>query len=257
MNIKNLVLLGLAPFVVIAGEHPVIETFEGQQSALRVMRDGQEVQLQEGDDLLPGDQMVTQDESVTIAYPDQTSVTLSENSTLKISASDDMSDKNLQIEKGSIHSKVTSDAQTKRPYRMVIKGSYATIGVRGTEFTVEADSENNEINVHTLEGVVEAAQTEDDLKQNRVTTVPALESLRARRAQAFEKRQFRRDEFLKRFQQRHPKFMRQIEKPRRPFMQLRQKQLQRRQTIRQNQPHHKPPHRPGALQKIRQNHKNR
>lgn len=245
-----MLLLTLISFSVLADDAPILETIEGGGETFSIQRNGETVVIEAGDEILEGDKIQTSDESVTLSYPDQTSLTLSENSVIKINPTNEYSDRNVELEQGTIHSKVTSGVSAK-PFKMIIRGGYATMGVRGTEFTVESDSQNSALDVHTLEGTVEAAENETELTQQKGTRIEALKSLHAKRGQAFEKREFRREEFMQRFQQRHPRFMKQVQKPRRPFAQLRQQRQQRRA----NMPQPSRPHRPFQRQKMNPRHK--
>lgn len=153
-------------FVQSVHVYGTIGSIDGAKTVL-VRRSNGNHELKPGDPVQPGDLLQTDSKTTT-------TIRCSDGSVLVLGHSTDVGIENAanaqrtaRINSGTIRAIVskinTEKNQEKKKFRFFIKTRTATLGVRGTDFVVSADSATETVELHTLEGTVEAAKDETAL----------------------------------------------------------------------------------------------
>lgn len=119
--------------------------------------------VKEGDTLQPKDELTTgPKESVRIIFPDRTQLWVGSSTSIQINngATPDGHQIGLvQMKEGSTRVLVPKTYGTTKRIKFVVKTPAATMGVRGTDFVVDSSDAGKNVELHTLEGVVDATQS--------------------------------------------------------------------------------------------------
>ncbi len=135
-----------------------------------------------GRELAVGDRIVTgAKNSAVLRYQDGTKLDIARETDFKLEDSEKGTQWN-RLKLGEVHASVTKQTggALKKP-RFVIRTKSMTMGVRGTEFVLGADS-SGVAQLHTLEGAVDAAPNELALMSGKGVSVPAGNAISADRS---------------------------------------------------------------------------
>jgi len=138
----------------------------GQDSNLRV-KEGEFLQAKDELQTGPG-------ESVRIVFPDGSQLWVGGSSLVRVNsgvAEGGQSIQLIHLMEGSGRIIVPKTYGTSRKIKFVVKTPAATIGVRGTDFVVDAHQDGKDVELHTLEGTVDAAKSIKKLIQKDVVAV--------------------------------------------------------------------------------------
>jgi len=133
---------------------------------------GKTVQVKQGDWLQEGAQVKTEPKSFAkFLFVDKSSMNLGPNSEMKIDTFPKNDAGIVTLIKGQLRSKVTKnymEMDNKDKSKLFIKTKSAAMGVRGTDFQVNYNPENNATALVTFEGRVAMAQLDrmDDIRKN-------------------------------------------------------------------------------------------
>lgn len=237
---KNLFLLALSLLCTIfvyakegvPSETPslniYIETITHHKK-LSLKRAGLVVDLKEGDEILPGDELNSQSECVRVVFADRSEIVLSKNTEIefvktKFDESKILSEK-LQIVKiksGLLQVRVRKPEETEPKIKFIIQTPQSVVGVKGTEFLVQV-SPGALTEVNVLEGSIYSLATNEltdsDLKKLlKQDLISSNERIHIYSDKRLEKLKLNRFEYLKSLNQVHPdmyklSFMKSIRSP--------------------------------------------
>ncbi|MSQ83532.1 MAG: hypothetical protein EXR77_11695 [Myxococcales bacterium] len=180
----------------------VLESVSGD--GVKLTRAGKVLAVDEGDELQQGDRLsVGSRGAVRLLFGDGTHLTLSARCEVEL-AKPLAGAAGVVVLKGNVAALVAKPPQPLAvkagavgDLRFFIKTNAAVMGVRGTEFVVEHHQASGHTDVHTLEGTVDVAQTDDDLGRGRGSRLGALERLRADKGGIGKPAQFERGAYFK------------------------------------------------------------
>jgi hypothetical protein len=138
----------------------------GQDSDLRV-KEGEFLQAKDELKTGPG-------ESVRVVFPDGSQLWVGGSTLVRVNsgiAEGGQSIQLIHLMEGSGRIIVPKTYGTSRKIKFVVKTPAATIGVRGTDFVVDAHQDGKDVELHTLEGTVDAAKSIKKLIRKDVVAV--------------------------------------------------------------------------------------
>lgn len=167
--ILTLLILANAPFAFAEDGVAKAILLKGDVSATIA---GKTVKVKQGDWLKEGAEVKTEEKSFAkFLFIDKSSMNLGPNSEMKIDTFPKSDAGIVTLIKGQLRSKVTKnymDMDSKEKSKLFIKTKSAAMGVRGTDFQVNYNPENNATALVTFEGRVAMAQLDrmDDLRNS-------------------------------------------------------------------------------------------
>jgi hypothetical protein len=187
------------PAFAFGTEKMRLDLLQGTQE-VTVQRAGVRLKLKAGDLLLPQDEITTgPKESARIAFPDGSQLWVGGVATVRVNSAVAEGGNKIQfieMKEGAGRILVPkSDGTTKR-IKFVVKTHAAVMGVRGTDFVVDAKDSGKDMELHTLEGSVDAAKNvrnlieKDAVAVDHGFTIHALDSKPLPQPKSFDVKQF-------------------------------------------------------------------
>jgi hypothetical protein len=143
-----------------------LDLLQGTQE-VTVKRGQQILHLKEGNVLEPKDEISTgPKESARIVFPDGSQMWVGGSATFQVQSSVAEGGAKIQLvhlKEGTGRIIVPKGYGTVRRIKFVVKTPAATMGVRGTDFVVDARDTGKDIELHTLDGSVDAAKSVQNL----------------------------------------------------------------------------------------------
>ena len=173
MKFASILLLSSVVWSSAAFSAPSIRlyTLFGAQS-LEVKRGNSTTTIKEGDTLVPHDEFKTGPEvSARLVFPDQSQVWVGRSSSVQINSAGEVMQL-VYLNSGQIRIQVPKSpvAQSQRKIKFIVRTPATTMGVRGTDFVVDSSQNGKSYQLHTLEGDVLAAHSNQEIiKENGVT----------------------------------------------------------------------------------------
>lgn len=147
---------------------------------VKVLIDGKVSAIKRGDWLPEGAQVKTEPKSFAkLLFIDKSTMNVGPDSQMKIDSFPKSEPGIITLVKGQVRSKVTKnymDMSDKEKSKLFIKTKTAAMGVRGTDFQVSFNTENQSTSLITFEGAVAMAKLEANIDSGRPTQV-ALEKV--------------------------------------------------------------------------------
>jgi hypothetical protein len=151
-----------------------------------ILRQSKSMEAKSGQELNVGDRVVTlKGSTASLVLPDGSIVVLAQDSEIEITevASSPASSRFHKGQMRGIFRTLQKkiDSKNSKPFKYVIRNEAITLGVRGTDFLLSSQGTLTETkaSVHTFEGSLEVAKTEEALVANQGTAVPAGQSVAA------------------------------------------------------------------------------
>jgi hypothetical protein len=179
MKLIQLTAFTLLPVLAYATESTTsavirLDTIEGAHD-ITVRRGQKQLHLKEGETLKPKDEVVTgPKESVRITFPDGSQFWVGRATTVRVFSGVAEGGHPIQfihVIEGAGRVLVRKSYETTKKIKFVVKTKATTMGVRGTDFVVTAQSSGKEIDLHTLEGSVDAAKDVQSLINHKGISV--------------------------------------------------------------------------------------
>ena len=165
----KILLISLFLVTTLFGESvAVITAIKGSVSIVNLVKESREASL--GEELYPSDRVLTADKSMAqIVFKDETIVTLGKNSNFYIKkyiyTNQENSSVGLNLLRGSVRV-ITGKIGKMAPQKFKVATKNATIGIRGTNFTV-FDGEDEVQKVYCTYGAVDVATAEKSVQVNK------------------------------------------------------------------------------------------
>jgi hypothetical protein len=176
-----------------------LDLLQGMQE-VSVKRGNEVLHLKEGNSLQPKDELSTgPKQSVRIAFPDGSQIWVGSSTTIQVNSGVAEGGAKIQLvhmKEGTGRILVPKSYGTTKKIKFVVRTAAATMGVRGTDFVVDAKSAGKDIELHTLEGSVDAAKSVQSLiRKDAVAvgggfTIHALDSQPLPQPKSFDVGQF-------------------------------------------------------------------
>lgn len=149
---------------------PMIESIEGEEFVVVLQPDGKALQGKKGTPVQVGDRVKTGAKtSAKIRYPDGSRLLVGRGTEVEVQEKKDDVQFN-KVYSGYVRGLIrkTGKPESETPPRFIIRSRTVVMGVRGTDFTMAqagggASSAASNAEIHTLEGVVEVAKTDEEL----------------------------------------------------------------------------------------------
>lgn len=189
-------------------EIPYLESVEDGES-LEIVKDGSSSALEVGEDVRPNSlTKIPGIKAARFVYKDGSSISVGGDSEIEFSSEDGIPVLNLI--KGFVFGKIEPAANKDR-HKFLIKTRVAVVGIRGTEFGIDATADGTQI--HTLSGRLEVAKERSGLGSERVALLGPEQMIEANDSGLGPSRPFRRAEFLEILGRRHGRLRRMLERP--------------------------------------------
>ncbi|MFL5815118.1 MAG: FecR domain-containing protein [Bdellovibrionia bacterium] len=200
LYLASLFLMPLAAPALAASNGVMrLDLFQGTQE-VTVKRGNDILHLKEGNSLQPKDELSTgPKESVRIIFPDGSQIWVGSSTTVQVNSGVAEGGAKIQLvhmKEGTGRILVPKSYGTTKKIKFVVKTPAATMGVRGTDFVVDARASGKDIELHTLEGSVDAAKSVRNLIQKDAVavetgfTIHALDSKPLPQPKSFDVKEF-------------------------------------------------------------------
>ncbi len=150
-----------------------------------------------------GNRVVTGEKSLAVlVYSDGSKIHIGPTSMFEVKEKRETTEMG-ELHKGTIRSVIVKGQGTeKRPPRFLVRSRSVAIGVRGTDFVIELNQNRTRSEVHTLEGVVEAALTDNEIFDRRGVLVGENQFIIVDDNSISGPKSFDRDQYLRRLEAR-------------------------------------------------------
>lgn len=208
---NSLLSLLAIPTLVYGVESIRLDMLQGAKE-ISISRGQNHLMVKEGDNLLPKDELTTgPKESARITFPDRSELWVGSSTTIQINSgltNDGHRIELVQMKEGSTRVLVPKSYGTTKRIKFVVRTPAATMGVRGTDFVVDAHDTGKDIELHTLDGTVDAAKSVQTLIKKDVVPVERGFTIHAQDGQVIPKpTSFDVSKFTTELNQRQPAFV--------------------------------------------------
>jgi hypothetical protein len=160
----SFMLMFVSMQVVVAEDGSIAKALVLKGKVFYVLGEQDPVEMKEGDSVPVGAKLKTEEKSYTkILFIDKSSLTVGPNTQVVITAFPKEQAGIITLIKGQIRSRVTKDymnIENKNQSKLFIKTKTAALGIRGTDFQVNYNEENQNSSLITFEGKVAMASFE-------------------------------------------------------------------------------------------------
>ncbi len=204
IRILFILSLSLSSIAWAEGEtKPVIESLEGDGLVVVKSSNGTSKQAARGIEIQVGDRVKTGPEaSAKIRYPDGSKLLVGRGTEVEIQEHNGDTQFN-KVYSGYVRGLIRKASQPdkSKPPRFIIRSRTVVMGVRGTDFLLD---QKKDLEIHTLDGVVEVAQDEKALMAGKGVSVPRGQMIDADEAKIHEPKPFNREQFEEALAQAQP-----------------------------------------------------
>ncbi|MBL7716399.1 MAG: FecR domain-containing protein [Bdellovibrionales bacterium] len=148
---------------------PIIESIEGDEFVVVLQPSGKALQGKKGTPVQIGDRVKTGNKtSAKIKYPDGSRLLVGRGTEVEVQENKDDVQYN-KVYSGYVRGLIrkTGKPESETPPRFIIRSRTVVMGVRGTDFTMNQAAVASNAEIHTLEGVVEVAKSDEELMSGK------------------------------------------------------------------------------------------
>jgi hypothetical protein len=164
-----LVLLSILPFSLLANDNFVAKVLMIKGHAKAINSNGTSIDVHENQSLDEGVSLNTEEKSfVKLIFIDKSQMNLGPNSQMIVTSFPQKEAGIITLIKGQIRSQVTKDylnIEDKTKSKLYIKTKTAALGIRGTDFQVNFNPENQNTSLITFEGKVAMANIDKKIRE--------------------------------------------------------------------------------------------
>ncbi|MGK5082651.1 FecR family protein [Bdellovibrionota bacterium FG-1] len=182
---------------------PVIESLLGANSIEVASTKGKRNEAV-GAKLVKGDQLETNaSTSLRLVYGDGTQLMIGRSSGVEI-LGEKSAAQSTHLAHGEVRAIVKPETSGKKKIKYVVRTKTMTMGVRGTDFSVNTGADGQSTQMHTLDGQVDVAKDEQSVLSGKGLAVKRDQFVEATGGKISVPKTFDRDQFMNTLKQRQP-----------------------------------------------------